>query len=231
MRRATIASAVHRANHNPGGGSGTNRGQRTKAPAVAPHREVGYCPTGGRDSPCPRARPSPPSVLTEIAHGRVVAPAPSSATYAKVFGVVLRRRWVWSFRHQLRRTLKHSNTEPLLPALPPQNHRLHRKLSSSRSRPLRGQPAPPCALKGFAEAIQNERPASPVGASQSSVKLTIPKAAQRMGMSHLYREKVAKLGISTKNGSHSETQCACRNCGKSNRPKATQCCFAGLELI
>lgn len=151
--------------------------------------------------------------------------------YVTVCGVVLRRRWVWSFRHPLRRTLKHSNTEPLLPALPPHYHRLRRKLPSSRSCPLRGRPAPPRALKRFAEPTLNERTASPVGASQSVVRIGHSYSCTTNGKGHLKRWNVANLGISTKDGSHSGTHCVFRTRGKSNRLKATQCCFAGFELI
>ena len=118
------------------------------------------CPAkGGRPT---AGRPSPPSVPTERAHGRAAAPVPSQLPMQRWsalccagvgfghFGTVCGARcagpWttpksplirsLWVGRSGTR--IKHSNTEPLLPALPPHYNRLPLKLPSSLSCPLRG---------------------------------------------------------------------------------------------
>lgn len=63
-------------------------------------------PTGGGHTPYRRARPFPPFRPHRSSAREGCCTCSIAAAYVTVIGVVLHRRWIWSFGYRLRRTLR-----------------------------------------------------------------------------------------------------------------------------
>ncbi len=227
MRPATIASATHsctRANHHPGGGNGTNGGLRTKATSVAPHREVDCRPTTGRHSPAPPRLPPPPSERTggllHLCHRGCLcngarccaAPALGLVLSVPVAAHAARGPWTTPESPLLRRSglaaaARGSSTRTQNPCSLPS---LLTIIACPANCPVAGPAL--CA----ADLLRHARYRGLL--SQSVVRIGHSYSCTTNGKGHLYRGKVANLGIS---GSHSGTHCVFRTRGKSYRLKAT----------
>lgn len=158
VRSPTIASATHscsRANHHPGGEMGTTEVSGQKQLVLPGIGRSNAAPPGAAP-PCP---PSPPiermEGLLHLFHRGCLcicvrccaAPAVGRALSVTVAAHAARGPWTtpespllrsqWVDRGGTR--FKHSNTEPLLPAIPPQYHCLPCKLPSGQFCPFARQ--------------------------------------------------------------------------------------------